>query len=243
MILAARGLTKKYGETIAVGGVDFELAAGQTAAIVGGSGSGKSTLARLLVRLEAPSAGSVLFEGSELHTLKAAELRKIRRRLQIVFQDPGTALDPRMRVNAILNEPLEIHGLDRPAPSEQLEQVGLDRGLLDRYPHQLSGGQKQRVAIARALALSPSMIILDEPTSALDRESERALFELLFSLKEKRALTFLLISHDLRVVRAFAQRVLVMDRGRIVEDKPTGELFSDPMADPTRALIRAAERG
>lgn len=242
-MITAEALSKSHGKTRALDGVSFSIARGEIAAIVGASGSGKSTLARALTALEKLDSGRVLFNGIDLHRAGAAEMLAVRKKLQLVFQDPGSALDPRMRIEAILRAPLEIHGLEGPSPKEMLAKVGLASELLSRRPHELSGGQKQRVCIARALALSPEMLVLDEVTSALDRATEYELLALFSALKNEQGLTYLFISHDLRLVRAFASRVLVMFQGRIVEDKRTEVLFSSPEHEHTRALLRAEEQG
>jgi ABC-type glutathione transport system ATPase component len=240
-MISARELVKSFNGRAAVDGVSLEVQKGETLAIVGRTGSGKSTLARMLVRLVRPDRGRVFFDATDITELDTRALAPIRKRMQIVFQDPGTALDPRLRVEAILREPLEIHGLDGPEPASMLPKVGLDANLLSRFPNQLSGGQKQRVAIARALALSPEVLVLDEPLSALDTDAQQETIALLQKLRQERSLTYVMISHDLRAVRAFASRVAVMFRGRVVEDKPVSLLFSSPEHKEAQALVMAAE--
>jgi peptide/nickel transport system ATP-binding protein len=228
----------------AVDGVSLEIAPGETVALVGESGSGKSTTALCLLRLEEPTAGRVLFEEAELTAQRPKELRELRRRLQIVFQDPTESLNPRRSIGATLREPLEAHGLAegdaaRSRVAELLELVGLQPGHARRYPHQLSGGQRQRVCIARALATSPSLVVLDEPTSALDVSVQAQILNLLRELQREIGLTYLFITHDLGVVRYVADRVLVMYAGQIVEAAPTAELFERPLHPYTRALLDA----
>jgi peptide/nickel transport system ATP-binding protein len=242
-VISAESLSKTHGKKRALDGVSFQIERGENAAIVGASGSGKSTLARALVALDSLDGGRVLFNGIDVHRASRAEMLAVRRRMQIVFQDPGSSLDPRMRIEAILRAPLEIHQLAGPTPAEMLHKVGLSPELLSRRPHELSGGQKQRVSIARALSLSPEVLVLDEVTSALDRSTEGELLALFSALKKEQGLTYVFISHDLRLVRAFASRVMVMFQGRIVEDKAADVLFSSPEHDHTRALLRAEEQG
>jgi oligopeptide/dipeptide ABC transporter ATP-binding protein len=228
----------------AVDGVSFEIRTGETVALVGESGSGKSTTALCVLRLEEPTAGSVLFDGEELTGRSVNELRPLRRRMQIVFQDPTESLNPRRSVGKTLLEPLATHGLAtgeaaRARVAELLDLVGLQPDHAQRYPHQLSGGQRQRVCIARALATGPSLVVLDEPTSALDVSVQAQILNLLRELQREIELTYLFITHDLGVVRHLADRVLVMYAGQIVEAAPIGELFERPLHPYTRALLDA----
>jgi oligopeptide/dipeptide ABC transporter ATP-binding protein len=228
----------------AVDGVSFEIQHGETVALVGESGSGKSTTALCVLRLEQPTAGRVFFAGIDLTDSRGRELRQVRRRLQIVFQDPTESLNPRRSVGDTLREPLEAHRLAEGAAArrrvgELLELVGLQPDHARRYPHQLSGGQRQRVCIARALATEPSLVVLDEPTSALDVSVQAQILNLLSELQREIDLTYLFITHDLGVVRHLSDRVLVMYAGQIVEAAPTEELFERPIHPYTRALLDA----
>ena len=240
-----RGLLKRtVGHVKAVDGISLRLKAGHTLGVVGESGSGKSTLGRALLRLS-PSQGSVVFLGRELQGLSWSELRPLRRRMQIVFQDPYGSLSPRLTIGRIVGEGLEIHRLGKPAEQrarveEVLREVGLDPTVHDRYPHEFSGGQRQRIAIARALVLKPDFIVLDEPTSALDMSVQAQIVELLRALQGAHDLAYLFISHDLRVIRALAHDVLVMRAGRVVEQGPADEIFERPRDPYTRTLMAAA---
>jgi oligopeptide transport system ATP-binding protein len=251
-ILRVEELTKHYRVRVggrravlhAVDGVSFEIGKGETLALVGESGSGKSTTALCVLRLEEPNSGSVRFDGTELTGLAGGKLRSVRRRLQIVFQDPTESLNPRRSVGATLAEPVQTHGLAEGAAArrrvaELLELVGLQPDHARRYPHQLSGGQRQRVCIARALATEPSLVVLDEPTSALDVSVQAQILNLLKELQREIGLTYLFITHDLGVVRHLADRVLVMYAGQIVESAPTEEIFERPLHPYTRALLDA----
>jgi oligopeptide transport system ATP-binding protein len=251
MILRLEDLTKHYRVRVggrrsvlhAVDGVTLEIRPGETVALVGESGSGKSTTALCALRLEEPTSGRVTFEGHELTSLPPGELRALRRRIQIVFQDPTESLNPRRTVGSTITEPLTVHGADSAAArrrsAELLELVGLQPDHARRYPHQLSGGQRQRVCIARALATDPSLLVLDEPTSALDVSVQAQILNLLAELQREIDLTYLFITHDLAIVRHLADRVLVMYAGQIVEEGPTAELFERPLHPYTRALLDA----
>ncbi|GIW51788.1 MAG: ABC transporter ATP-binding protein [Gemmatimonadales bacterium] len=228
----------------ALNGVTLSVLRGETLALVGESGSGKTTLARCLLRLTAPTAGRVVFDGIDLFSLPEREIRKLRRRMQLVFQDPAAALNPRMTAGAAIREPLEAHGIARGSEataraSGLLAEVGLPPGLAERFPHELSGGQRQRVVIARALSLEPEFLVLDEPVSNLDVSVAAQILNLLADLQEKRGLTYLLIAHDLSVVRHMASRVAVLYAGRIVEIGPCDELYERPLHPYTEALLSA----
>ena len=246
-LLELRRICKRFGKARdpAVDDVSLHVAAGETLALVGESGSGKTTLGRIAVRLLAPTSGSVHFDGADLGTLGAPALRRVRRQLQIVFSDPAAALDPRQRVGAVVGEPLHVHGVVSSSRErtekviDLLEQVGLDATHARRYPHQLSGGQRQRVAIARALATKPRLIIADEPLTALDVTSQAEIVVLLARLQQATGLAFLLIAHDLRIVRRLATRVAVMRGGRILELSAAEDLYRNPQHPYTRALLSA----
>lgn len=220
---------------------------GSSFGLVGESGSGKTTLTRCILGLEALTSGRILYDGVDLAGLSRAEMRKMRARLQIVFQDPYASLDPRMTVHDIVAEPLEIHRDILPMTArsrsarvlELLEQVGLGRAHLFRYPHEFSGGQRQRIGIARALAARPEFLILDEPTSALDVSVQADVLNLLDRLQKELGLTYFFISHDLGVIRYICDEVAVIYRGRIVEQGPVGRIFERPENDYTRMLIGA----
>lgn len=231
----------------AVSGVDLAVYEGETLALVGESGCGKSTLGRLLLGLLLPTQGQVFFDGQDLAALPPARLRALRRQMQLVFQDTAAALNPRWTVGQSLAEPLRIHNL---CPRGEyaargaalLTQVGLAPDLLDRYPHQLSGGQRQRVGLARALALSPRLVVCDEPVSALDVSVQAQMLNLLADLQAAQGLTYVLISHDLGVVRHSADRVCVMFLGRVCEVGPTQALFSAPRHPYTKFLLDSVPR-
>jgi len=238
-------LFQRHSGTVkAVDGVTFSIEQGDTLGLVGESGCGKSTTGRAIARLNRPTAGSIRLDGQELTTLDGSALRSMRRRLQMIFQDPYSSLNPRMTVAAIIGEPLEIHGVGTVRERaervrELLSVVGLSRQALDRYPHQFSGGQRQRIGIARALALNPDVIIADEPISALDVSIQAQILNLLGRLQRDFRLTYLFIAHDLAAVRHISSRVLVMYLGRIVEFAPSRELYRRPLHPYTVALLSA----
>ena len=241
-----KGVVRRtVGHVKAVDGVTLAVRQGHTLGVVGESGSGKSTLGRALLRLDR-STGSIRYAGRELQGLRSGALRPLRREIQMVFQDPYGSLSPRLSVGQIIEEGLRVHGLGggederRHLIGQALEEVGLEPGMQDRYPHEFSGGQRQRIAVARALVLKPRFIVLDEPTSALDVSVQAQIVELLRDLQQKYDLAYLFISHDLRVVRALAHDIAVMRHGRVVEQGPAEEIFERPRDPYTRALLMAA---
>lgn len=222
-------------------GLSFSIPKGAVVGIVGGSGSGKSTLGRALVRLLEPSGGAVRFDGTDITHLPEAALRPMRRRFQMIFQDPMSSLNPRHRVGTIIAEPLRLHGFDA-IPDRvvrALDHVGLPQQFASRYPHELSGGQRQRVGIARAIALEPDFILADEIVSGLDVSSQAQVLNLLERLVRELGLTLAFISHDLSVIRRLCQRTIVLYQGQIVEDRTTADLFAAPQAAYTRELLDA----
>ncbi|HEY1368808.1 MAG TPA: ATP-binding cassette domain-containing protein [Gaiellaceae bacterium] len=217
----------------------------ETLGLVGESGCGKSTTARAIAMLTPAAEGSVRFDGVDLSMLSRRELRRVRRRMQFVFQDPHSSLDPRMRVGAALTESLAIHGLARGGEAQRrvadtLDAVGLPRGSVNRFPHEFSGGQRQRIAIARAMVLEPKLVLLDEPTSALDMSVQAQIVDLLRDLQKRHDLAYLFISHDLKVVRALSNYVVVMKSGKVVEEGPAAQIFANPREPYTKALLAAA---
>ena len=248
-LVELNGVTKdfrgKEGRSLrAVDGVSLSLMPGETLGIVGESGSGKSTLARLILGLHAPNAGSVLFEGADIATLPARQLRQLRRHMQPIFQDPYASLDPRFTVGDSIAEPLVIHGIGERASrrrrvAELLDIVGLESDAAGRYPHEFSGGQRQRIGIARAIALEPKLIVADEPVSALDVSIQSQILNLLIELKARLNLSYVFISHDLAVVEHISDRVAVMYLGRVVETAATAALYRRAAHPYTEALISA----
>jgi oligopeptide/dipeptide ABC transporter ATP-binding protein len=241
ILLEARDIEVRFNAVRAVDGVSLTVAPGETLAIVGESGCGKTTLGRSLALLQRPTSGKVTFNGAELTALSDRQLRKARRQLQMVFQDPYASLDPRQRVGEIVGEPLLIAGVDRATRqkrvAELLDMVGLGADMAQRLPREFSGGQRQRIGIARALACEPKLIICDEPLSALDVSIQAQIVNLLIDLQRRLRLTYVFISHDLAVVRQMASRVAVMYLGRIVEIAETEQLFSAPRHPYTVALL------
>jgi ABC-type oligopeptide transport system ATPase subunit len=253
-LLEVRKLVKEFGrkggflrpatKVRAVDDVSFSIDEGETFGLVGESGSGKTTTGRCILRLVEPTAGEVWFKGENVLAFSRTRMRQARRQMQIVFQDPYSSLNPRMRVGSIVEEPLVIHRIGsrperRARVAELFELVGLDPSQLSRYPHQFSGGQRQRIGLARALALNPSLVIADEPVSALDVSVQAQVINLLMELQQNLKLTYLFIAHDLRLVRHVCSRIAVMYLGRIVEMGPTERIFDAPAHPYTRALLSA----
>jgi ABC-type oligopeptide transport system ATPase subunit len=253
-LVEVRNLVKRYDQgsgwfrramgAPAVDDVSFSIEVGETFGLVGESGSGKTTTGRCMLRLLEPDAGEVWFKGENILTFPRARLRAARREMQMVFQDPYSSLNPRMRVGATVREPLDIHRIGtRPEREARVDElfwmVGLDPGLKRRYPHEFSGGQRQRIGLARAIALNPSFVIADEPVSALDVSIQAQVVNLLLDLQAELGLTYLFIAHDLRLVRHICTRVAVMYKGRIVELGPTEALFEAPQHAYTKALLSA----
>jgi oligopeptide transport system ATP-binding protein len=235
---------RAVGHVKAVDGVSFQIRQGQTLGLVGESGCGKTTVGRTMLRLIPPVGGQVFFEGRDVLQVPSRQLKPLRRQMQIMFQDPYGSLNPRMNVETIVGEPLKVHGIvggfgRRKRVAELLEQVGLSRRYLDRYPHEFSGGQRQRIGIARALALGPKFIVCDEPVSALDVSIQSQIVNLLIDLQNQLGLTYLFIAHDLAVVRHISRQVAVMYLGRIVEYADREALFTRPLHPYTQALMSA----
>jgi len=252
-LVETRGLTKRFdsgqsglglratSQVLAVDDVSLSIEAGETLGLVGESGSGKSTLGRLLLRLVEPDAGAVSFDGHDVLSARGSELRRLRRDMQIIFQDPVGSLDPRMTVEQIVGEPMAIHGGGnrRQRATEALRAVGLDASALKRYPHEFSGGQRQRIGIARALVLRPRFIVADEPVSALDVSVGSQIVNLLQRLQREFALTYLFISHSMPIVRYLADRIAVMQGGKLVEMGTTEQITTAPQHAYTRTLLEA----
>ncbi|MCA0205263.1 MAG: ATP-binding cassette domain-containing protein [Proteobacteria bacterium] len=247
-LLTIRGLRKTYptdrGVLTAVGGVDLTLDRGETYALAGESGCGKSTLGKIVAALIAPDEGSVRFDGQELVGLSPRRLRPIRRRVQMIFQDPFSSLNPRATVRRIIEEPLIVHGMRGPAErrravAEMMDRVGLRRDAADRYPHEFSGGQRQRIGIARALILNPDLVVCDEPVSALDVSVRAQILNLLSDLQRELGLAYLFISHDLSVVQYMADKIAIMHLGELVETAPRAAFWDAPRHPYSQALIRA----
>ncbi|MVA71715.1 ATP-binding cassette domain-containing protein [Agrobacterium vitis] len=247
-LLSVRNLSTQYagarGTVRAVDDVSLEIEAGETVALVGESGCGKSSLGKSLMRLVEPSSGQITFQGGDVTAMSPRDLRGIRRRIQMIFQDPFASLNPRQTIRTILTTPLKVHGIGdgkrrREIVEAIIEQVGLPADSLDRYPHEFSGGQRQRIDIARAIILEPELVVCDEPVSALDLSIQAQILNLLVELKQRLSLSYLFVSHDLSVVRYFSDRVLVMYLGKIVESAPTADLWANPRHPYTRALLAA----
>jgi peptide/nickel transport system ATP-binding protein/oligopeptide transport system ATP-binding protein len=241
-------LARRLGAVAAVDGVSFAVRRGETLGIVGETGSGKSTVARLILRLIAPTSGTIHFAGEDITAARGRHLKALRRDMQMIFQDPYSSLNPRKTVGTAIGEPFAVHGLHtgsgerRRAVQELMERVGLAPEHYNRYPHEFSGGQRQRVGVARALALSPKLIVADEPVSALDVSIQAQILNLLRDLQRDLGLTLVLISHDLSVVRHMSDRVAVMHRGKVVELADADTLYREPRAEYTRALLAAVPR-
>ena len=237
-------LQRVRGFVKAVDGVSFHINAGETLGLVGESGCGKTTVGRAILRLIPATSGQVLYRGRNLFELSGSEMRRLRREMQIIFQDPIGSLNPRMRVGKIVGEPLEVHGLARGEQLRQrvgdlLERCGLWPGAAERFPHEFSGGQRQRIGIARALALQPKLIICDEPTSALDVSIQSQILNLLAELQDEFQLSYLFISHDMAVIHHVCDRIAVMFNGHIVEQGSRDEIINDPQHAYTKALLSA----
>jgi oligopeptide transport system ATP-binding protein len=253
LLLDVKGLTKRFpikkgivfkktvGEVHAVTDVSFTVSRNETVSIVGESGSGKTTIARMVSGLLRPTSGSILFEGKEMWKLSKSEFKEARKKIGIVFQDPYASLNPRMKIQDVISEPLAIHGWNKESRLERarelLTQVGLSNSDATKYPHQFSGGQLQRIAIARALALSPSLIVADEPVSSLDVSVQAKIINLMYDLQKKLGISYLMISHDLGVVRHISNRIVIMYLGHVMEVANTEELFSRILHPYSQALF------
>ncbi|MFH0909437.1 MAG: ATP-binding cassette domain-containing protein [bacterium] len=243
-LLEVDGLRVSFGLLRAVDGVSFHVARGEIVGLVGESGSGKSTMGRAILRLENIESGQVLFDGQDVQSLRGEALRRFRRRAQMIFQDPFSSLNPRIRIGDALEEPLHVHNIvpreaRRARAGELLDLVGMEAGHLDRYPHEFSGGQRQRIVIARAMAVQPDLIIADEPVSALDVSVQAQVLALLKELQRRTGCAYLFVAHDLAVVRNLCDRVLVMQQGRIVEAGRIADVYDRPQHPYTRALLAA----
>jgi oligopeptide transport system ATP-binding protein len=237
-------IERTVGHVKAVDGVSFDIAEGETLGLVGESGSGKSTTGYCIIQLLKPTSGSIVFMGKELLELAREDMRRMRREMQIVFQDPYASLDPRMTVGGIVSEPLEVHGIGTRRSRQEtvrklLDIVGFNPNFTSRYPHEFSGGQRQRIGIARALALNPKLIVCDEPVSALDVSIQAQILNLLKDLQRDFGLTYLFISHDLAVVRAMSDRIAVMNQGKLVEVGTAEQIYNAPQDEYTKALFTA----
>jgi len=247
-MIEVQNLTKiyPYGKRrlIALYKASLSIKRGETLGIVGESGCGKSTLGKVMVRLEEPTSGTIYYEGTPINTLSASAMQHLRRKIQMIFQDPYASLDPRMTISESIAEGIDIHKIcvgsaRRDRIAQLLTQVGLESSMMQRYPHEFSGGQRQRIGIARALAVDPEFIVCDEPLSALDSCTQKQVMELLLTLKRNYKLTYLFISHDLNAVRQIADHVAVMYLGKVVEYAPTQLLFTNPAHPYTKALLSA----
>jgi oligopeptide/dipeptide ABC transporter ATP-binding protein len=241
-LVSLRNLRTHFGNVRAVDGVDLDIKAGETLGLVGESGSGKTTLARTLMRLEHVTEGSILFDGEDITRFRGGQLRRLRRRIQMIFQDPHSSLSPRLKVGYLLTEPYVINGIpkqERYSVTELLEMVELSSEQAGKYPHELSGGQARRVGIARALALNPSFLVADEPTAGLDVSAAAAILNLMKDLAERLSLTYLVITHNLNVVGYIADRIAVMYLGQLAEVGPAEQVLDTPAHPYTRALLSA----
>ncbi len=241
-LISIRSLTKSYGNLLAVDNLSLDIFEGETLALIGESGSGKTTVGMLLLRLTPSTSGKIIMDGRDILSLKRSEFMPLRRDLQIIFQDPGSSLNPRMTIEDIVGEPLDINNLTTKKTrhadiAKLLNLVSLSESFMQRFPHELSGGQKQRVGIARALASKPKFIVCDEALSALDVSVQAQIVTLLQDLQKKFGLTYLFTSHDLRMVRYFATRIAVMHQGKLVEIAPCEELFTNPQHPYTKSLL------
>ena len=237
-------LDRHVGDLQAVDGVDLTVGQGETLGLVGESGCGKSTLARAVIRLYDPTAGKIRFDGEDITSIRGETLRRTRSRMQMIFQDPYSSLNPRMTIGSMLEEPMRVHGIKRGREAQTevrrlLEIVGLPRNALNRYPHEFSGGQRQRAGVARALAVRPKFVAADEPVSALDVSIQAQIVNLLVQLQREFGLTYLFIAHDLSVVRHISDRIAVMYLGRVVELSPAADLYREPLHPYTHALVSA----